>query len=119
LASLVNNLFVILSIKAAINSDHDRDDSKDMFICGGGDGHGPGSTDFNHCGRLSSSMYSDVFSGRLLSDESIPSKKGTILNITNKLCVFFFFASLGHLRLYFFQILATIRISVLHASGRR
>ena len=62
-ASLVNtqpNLFVIPSIKAVINADHD--DSKVALICGGGSSHEPGSTGCVGRGLLSASVCGDVFS---------------------------------------------------------
>jgi dihydroxyacetone kinase len=89
LTGLVNtqpNLSVIPSIKTVINADHD--DSKVTLICGGGSGHEPGSSGFVGRGLLSASVCGDVFASPSARQvygamKALPSKKGTILIITN------------------------------------
>ena len=90
LANTQPNLSVIPSIKTVINADHD--DSKVTLICGGGSGHEPGSTGFVGRGLLSVSVCGDVFTSPSAHQvygamKALPSKKGTILIITN-CCVF-------------------------------
>jgi dihydroxyacetone kinase len=95
LTGLVNtqpNLSVIPSIKTVINADHD--DSKVTLICGGGSGHEPGSSGFVGRGLLSASVCGDVFASPSARQvygamKALPSKRGTILIITN-CCVFAF-----------------------------
>ena len=89
ISGLVNtqpNLAAIPSIKTVINADHN--DNKVTLICGGGSGHEPGSTGFVGRGLLSASVCGDVFASPSARQvygaiKALPSKKGTLLIITN------------------------------------
>ena len=95
ITGLVNsqpNLSAITSIKTVINANHDE--NKVSLICGGGSGHEPGSTGFVGRGLLSASVCGDVFASPSARQvygamKAVPSKKGTLLIITN--CTLFFF----------------------------
>ena len=119
LANTQPNLSVIPSIKTVINADHD--DSKVTLICGGGSGHEPGSTGFVGRGLLSASVCGDVFASPSARQvygamKALPSKKGTILIITN-CCVFALSMRCFELTMEP-QIRATTCISVLRVSRR-
>ncbi|KAF8151786.1 Dak1 domain-containing protein [Crassisporium funariophilum] len=86
LINVQHNLSAIPSIKTVIDADHD--DSKVSLLCGGGSGHEPGSTGFVGRGLLSASVCGDVFASPSARQvygamKAVPSKKGTLLIITN------------------------------------